>query len=185
MEPASRPRSRSSRPSAGRTRAPPASRASTSLATPSAYAAPSAASDSASPWIRDATGRENLGLEGRIRGLRGAELRAPDRRAARSLRPARARPTGWRAPTPVACSASSTWRWASSTARGCSSWMSRPPDSTRRPVPSCGPRSAASRGRTVSPSCSPRTTWRRPIGSRAGSPSWTRGASSRPARRTS
>ncbi len=114
---------------------------------------------------RTPPGARTFALEGRIRGLRGIELQRPDRRAARSLRPRGARRIGWRAPIPAACSASSTWRWASSTARACSSSTSRPPGSTPRHEPSCGPRSAASPERTVSRSCSPRTTWKRPIGS--------------------
>ena len=75
----------------------------------------------------DATGRENLGLQGRVYGLgRRPSCAIGSTRCSAASACAR-RPTAWCAPTPAACSASSTWRWASSTVRGCSSWTSRRP----------------------------------------------------------
>ena len=80
---------------------------------------------------REATGRENLVLQGRIHGLRGAELgrrvdESPSAFASRMRRggsPARIR---------AACSGGSTSPWASSTARPCSFSTSRPRGSTPR-----------------------------------------------------
>ncbi len=58
----------------------------------------------------EATGRENLQLQGDFYGLPARELR----HASTSCSPgsgSRTRPAGSCARTPAACSASSTWRW--------------------------------------------------------------------------
>ena len=78
------------------------------------------------------TGRENLTLQGHIQGMGGAELRAARRRAARARRDRRRRRPRSSRPTRAACSAGSTSRSGSSTARRCSSSTSRRPASTPR-----------------------------------------------------
>ena len=57
-----------------------------------------------------ATGRDNLMLQGRLYGLRGAALRTPRRRAAGAVRARRRRRPAGAARTRAACSAGSTWR---------------------------------------------------------------------------
>ena len=59
-----------------------------------------------------ATGRENLLLQGRLYGMRGAALGRAGRRAAGPLRPHRRGRPGWSGRTPAACSGASTWRSA-------------------------------------------------------------------------
>ena len=64
----------------------------------------------------EATGRENLVLQGEFHAHHRPRPAPARRRGARALRPRRRRrPPGAR-PTRAACSAGSTWRWASSTA---------------------------------------------------------------------
>ena len=94
----------------------------------------------------DATGRENLVIQGEFYGITGAALRqrAPSRWSA-SASPTP--PTGGSRPTPAACSAGSTWRWACSTARRCCSSTSPRPGSTPRRAHRCGRRSSGSPAR--------------------------------------
>ena len=90
----------------------------------------------------EATGRENLTLQGD-----STRSPAPTCAGASAMRSSASAwstpPTGPRRRTPAACSAGSTWPWASSTARACSSSTSRPPVSTPRRAPTSGTRSSA------------------------------------------
>ncbi len=97
----------------------------------------------------EATGRENLALQGRLFGMGGS--RAGDRGSPSSSTGSSwaRRPTGSPGPTPAGCSGSSTSRWAWSTGRPSSSSTSRPPVSIRRPGPSSGTRSDGSPVRTA------------------------------------
>ena len=86
-----------------------------------------------------ATGRENVLLSGRIQGLRGRELaRRPMSCSAGSG--SLTRPAARYAPTPAACSAASTWRWAWFTGRPCCSSTSPPPAWTPSRALPCGRR---------------------------------------------
>ena len=108
-----------------------------------------------------ATGRENLRLQGQIYGMRG---RALEQRA-RSCSSASGwptPPTGSRAATRAACSAAWTSRWRWSTTPRCCSSTSRRPASIPRSAPTCGRRSPRWRPSGARPCCSPRTTSRRP-----------------------
>ena len=60
----------------------------------------------------DATGRENLVIQGEFYGITGAALRQRVDRVAGALRPRRRRRPAASRPTPAACSAGSTSRWA-------------------------------------------------------------------------
>ena len=83
----------------------------------------------------EATGRENLVLQGEFYAITGARPARSRRRGARALRARRRRRPPAR-PTRAGCSAGSTWPWASSTGpRSCSS-TSRPPGWIPRRGPS-------------------------------------------------
>jgi ABC-type multidrug transport system ATPase subunit len=73
------------------------------------------------------TGRENLVLFGRLRGLRRAEVRA------RVMRP-----TVRSAATPAGCGGASTSPCRSSSCPRCCSWTNRRPDSIRAAAATCG-----------------------------------------------
>jgi len=84
---------------------------------------------------RDATGRENLILQGRVQGMSG---RALETRVAELLDLLGLAPSADRVVR------GSTSAWGSSTGRRSSSWTSRPQASTRRLVPRCGKSSSGS-----------------------------------------
>lgn len=87
-----------------------------------------------------ATGRENLLLQGRLYGMRGAAVK---RRAGELLDRFDLADAGDRQVKGYSggCSDASTWRSAWSTVPRCSSSTNPPPDSTPRPVRRCGRRS--------------------------------------------
>lgn len=124
-----------------------------------------------------ATGRENLLLQGRLYGMRGAAIqrRADELLDRFDLAGAAKRQVKG---TPAACNAASTWRSVWSTGPRCSSSTSPPPDSTPRHGRPCGTRSPGWPATRASRSCSPRTTWRRPTGSPNASRSSTAAGSS-------
>ena len=114
------------------------------LCDPAARAERSASSDRSTAPPPEATGRENLVLQGEFYGITGRDLTTARVAVARALRPRRTPPTGRRRRTRAGCSAGLTSRWACSTDRGCCSWMSRRPASTPRRGCRCGARSSGS-----------------------------------------
>ncbi len=101
---------------------------------------------------REATGRENLTLQGQIFGLRGRYLKSESPRCwIDSAWPTA--PTAWSRTTPAACRAASTSLLASFISRKSFSWTSLPPASTRKSASTCGPRSAGSLTKKASRFC--------------------------------
>ena len=134
---------------------------------------------------REATGRENLLLQGRLQGMRGAEL---ERRADELLERLRARRQGERAREDLLGRHEAAARRrdrASSIGRTCSSSTSRRPASTPRRARRCGRSSSGSPRPSGSRSSSRRTTSRRPTGSPSASRSSSAAGSSSRARRRS
>ncbi len=92
-----------------------------------------------------ATGRENLRLQGQLYGMRVPLIpraRAAGVGAARPVRAERRRRPDRQAATRAACSAGSTSRWPSSTTPRSCSWTSPRPGSIPRSGPTCGGPSA-------------------------------------------
>jgi ABC transporter len=133
---------------------------------------------------RHATGRENLQLQGRVYGMKRADLR---RRIDELLGIVGITDAADRTVDGYSgeCAAASTLHSASSTGRASSFSTSRPLALTRRRASRCGRRSDGSRPRSRSRSCSRRTTSKRPTSLPTASPSCRRAGWSPKARRTS
>ena len=120
-----------------------------------------------------ASGRDNLLLQGRLYGMSGSAAAAAGGRTARPVRSDRGGRTGgedllgWHAAPPRRGD-----RVGPPAARAL---PGRADDRARSGGPhgACGRRSTGSPGPTDSPSCSRRTTWRKPTGSAGGWPLWT------------
>ncbi len=106
------------------------------------------------------TGAENLELVRHLAHLPRRQV-APGAASCSTASASATPPIAPPAPTPAAGGAGSTWRRRWSTGRRCCSSTSPPPGSTRPAAATCG-RSSTSSSAAAPPSCSPRSTWKRP-----------------------